>query len=94
MQLKPEDITEDKILEIIRKNVSKRKDFVITPLNILRSEGLPTRDQTFVLNYKHQLHIIKRLLVILEKKGWLIKREAKQGFLGMRETAYSYKTID
>ncbi len=90
MKLKLEDITQEKILEIIQENISKNKEFVITPLNILKSEGFPIVDQTFILNNKIDIHKIKRLLVGLEKDGLLKRRISKQDFLGIKETAYNF----
>lgn len=90
MKLKLEDIPQEKVLEIIQKNISKNNDFIISPLNILKSEGFPIVDQTFVLNSKEGIRKIKRHLVVLEKEGWLIKRKSKQDFKGIKETAYNY----
>lgn len=81
-------IDEINVFEVIQQNVSKRNEFVITPLNILKSEGFPIADQSFVLNNKVGIQKIKSLLVSLEKEGLLKKRKSKQDFKGIKETAY------
>ena len=83
-------IEEINVFEVIQQNVSKRNEFVITPLNILKSEGFPIADQSFVLNNKVSIQKIKSLLVSLEKEGLLKKRKAKQDFKGIKETAYDF----
>jgi hypothetical protein len=83
-------IEEINVFEVIQQNVCKRNEFVITPLNILISEGFPIADQSFVLNNKVGIQKIKSLLVSLEKEGWLTKRKSKQDFKGIKETAYNF----
>ena len=85
-----EEITEKEILGVIQQNISKKKEFVITPLNILTSKGYPIGDQTFLLHNKVIIQKIKRLLVNLEKDGWLTKRKSKQDYKGIKETAYDF----
>ena len=83
-------ISEIKALEVIQQNVSMRDNFVITPLNILKSEGFPIGDQNFVLNNKDEIQKIKTLLVTLENEGLLAKRKSKQDYKGIKETAYNF----
>jgi hypothetical protein len=56
----------------------------------LKSKGYPIGDQTFLLDNKVVIQKIKRLLVNLEKEGWLKKRKAKQDYKGIKERAYDF----
>ena len=84
-----EEINEPLILGIINI-ASLKKEFVITPLSILRASGFPISNQTEVLNNKAKTRKIKRILVDLKNKQIITKRKSKHDYLGIKETAYNF----
>jgi len=83
-----EEINEPLILELI-KLISEKREFVITPLNILGISGFPIANQTVLLNNKAKTKKIKRILMELKYKGIIEQRKSKQDYRGIKETAYN-----
>ncbi|WP_193786903.1 hypothetical protein [Lacinutrix algicola] len=78
--------------ELVSKliNALKKSDkrIVITPINLMKLNGAPVSDQTWLLSQKPRIKVLKKILSELGESGILTERKSKQGFLGIKEIGY------
>jgi len=90
-RIKPEEITIELLEEMINAIKLHKKNIVITPINLMKLNGAPVRDNNWILNQKIRVKKIKTLLVKLEEKGIIEKKKLKEDFLGTKEVGYNLK---
>lgn len=74
-RIKPEEITIALLEEMIDVIKIQNKDMIISPVNLMKLNGAPVSDKNWLLSQKLRIEKIKNLLVQLEEKGVLKKRE-------------------
>jgi hypothetical protein len=84
------ELDKSKIIEILKEK--QTKNFVITPIKILKTLGFPVAEHQFIIENKLLISNLKLIFKELEKEGLLIERKSKQDFKGIKETAYDYIT--
>lgn len=85
------DIDLKLVIRIIKMAKTKR-NFVITPINILRITGFPTSNQEIILNNRKKIKKIKQILAELSDLGMISERKSMQDHLGIKEKAYDYNS--
>ncbi|WP_139785310.1 hypothetical protein [Chryseobacterium phocaeense] len=86
-----EELDKIKILEFLKLQMSKKK-FVVTPISILKKCGFPVSKHHFLLENKAVILTLKYILKELSEDGFLIPRESKQDFKGVKEIGYDFIT--
>lgn len=82
-------LEKDGIHNFIKQQLEKRQ-FVITPISILKKMGLPVSSHSFILENKNLILKLKLILHELYDDGILSKRQIKQGYKGLKEIGYDY----
>ncbi len=88
-RIDPKELTIDLLEQLIIELKTSEKRIVITPINLMKLNGAPVSDQTWLLNQKPRIKKIKKLLVVLNENGILEERKSKQDFLGIKEVGYN-----
>ncbi|MFC4634510.1 hypothetical protein ACFO3O_11365 [Dokdonia ponticola] len=87
-RLDPKELTTKLLEKLIVELKNSDKKIVITPINLMKLNGAPVSDQTWLLNQKPRIKKLKKLLIELKENGLLNERKSKQDFLGMKEVGY------
>ncbi len=87
-RLDPKELTLELLKKLIIELKDSDKNIVITPINLMKLNGAPVSDQTWLLNQKPRIKKLKKLLVELKENGILTERKSKQDFLGIKEVGY------
>lgn len=87
-RIKPEDLTIEILIELIEELKRSNKEIVVTPINLMKLNGAPVSDQTWLLNQKSRIKKLKKFLIELKENGVLSERKLKQDFKGIKETGY------
>ena len=82
------EISTELLSELINELKKSDKKIVITPINLMKLNGAPVSDQTWLLSQKPRIKVLKKLLTEFEESGILTQRKSKQGFLGIKEIGY------
>ena len=82
------ELSTELISELISALKKSDKRIVITPINLMKLNGAPVSDQTWLLSQKPRIKVLKKILNGLEESGILTERKSKQGFLGIKEIGY------
>jgi len=88
-RIEPKEITIELLKKMLDVISIKKKQIVITPINLMKLNGAPVSNQFWMLNQKLRIKKIKKLLIQLQKEGILEKRALKQEFKGIREVGYN-----
>ncbi|SNR14718.1 hypothetical protein [Tenacibaculum jejuense] len=87
-RLNPKELTIELLEKLIIELKNSDKKIVITPINLMKLNGAPVSDQTWLLNQKPRIKKLKKLLFELKENGLLKERKSKQDFLGIKEVGY------
>lgn len=87
-RMTPKELSIELVSELIGELKKSNKKVVITPINLMRLNGAPVSDQTWLLKQKPRIKKLKKLLIELKETGILSERKSKQDFLGIKETGY------
>ncbi len=87
-RLDPKELTIELLEKLIIELKNSDKKIVITPINLMKLNGAPVSDQTWLLNQKPRIKKLKKLLIELKENGVLNERKSKQDFLGIKEIGY------
>ncbi len=87
-RIDPKELTIQLLEKLIIELKTSNKKIVITPINLMKLNGAPVSDQTWLLNQKPRIKKLKKLLIELKESGLLNERKSKQGFLGIKEVGY------
>jgi len=87
-RIDPKELTLEILEKLIIELKTSNKKIVLTPINLMRLNGAPVSDQTWLLNQKPRIKKLKKLLFELKEKGLLNERKSKQDFLGIKEVGY------
>lgn len=87
-RIDPKELTIELLEKLIIEVKKSDKKIVITPINLMKLNGAPVSDQTWLLNQKPRIKKLKRLLTELKENELLNERKSKQDFLGIKEVAY------
>ncbi len=87
-RMDPKELTIGLLEKLIIELKNSDKKIVITPINLMRLNGAPVSDQTWLLNQKPRIKKLKKLLIELKENGMLNERKSKQDFLGIKEVGY------
>lgn len=87
-RIKPQELTIELLEQLVNEIKTANKKIVITPINLMKLNGAPVSDQTWLLNQKPRIKKLKKLLIELKESGILAERKSKQGFLGIKEVGY------
>tara|TARA_R110001592_G_scaffold138699_1_gene358175 strand:+ start:479 stop:1000 length:522 start_codon:yes stop_codon:yes gene_type:complete len=88
-RIDPKELTLEILETLIIELKTSNKKIVITPINLMKLNGAPVSDQTWLLNQKPRIKKLKTLLVELKENGVLEERKSKQDFLGIKEVGYN-----
>ncbi len=86
--LDPKELTIELLEKLIIEIKNSDKKIVITPINLMKLNGAPVSDQTWLLSQKPRIKKLKKLLIELKENGLLNERKSKQDFLGIKEVGY------
>ncbi|TBN14672.1 hypothetical protein [Hyunsoonleella pacifica] len=84
----PRELTSKLLEKLVIELKNSDKKIVITPINLMKLNGAPVSDQTWLLNQKPRIKKLKKLLTELKESGLLNERKSKQDFLGIKEIGY------
>lgn len=87
-RINPKELSIELLFEFINELKKANKKIVVTPINLMRLNGAPVSDQTWLLNQKSRIKTLKKLLIELNENGILRERKLKQDFLGVKEIGY------
>ncbi|MFK7748023.1 MAG: hypothetical protein AB8B65_06520 [Kordia sp.] len=87
-RIEHEELSVELLSELINALKKSDKRIVITPINLMKLNGAPVSDLTWLLSQKPRIKVLKKLLRELEKNGIIIERKSKQDFLGIKEIGY------
>lgn len=87
-RLDPKELTIELLEKLIIELKNSDKKIVVTPINLMKLNGAPVSDQTWLLNQKPRIKKLKKLLIELKENGLLNERKSKQDFLGIKEVGY------
>ena len=87
-RIDPRELTIELLEKLIIELKNSNKKIVITPINLMKLNGAPVSDQTWLLNQKPRIKKLKELLIELKENGMLTERKSKQDFLGIKEVGY------
>ena len=87
-RIDPKELTVELLEQLIIEIKTSYKQIVITPINLMKLNGAPVSDQTWLLNQKPRIQKLKKLLIELRDNGLLKERTAKQDFRGIKEVGY------
>lgn len=87
-RIDPNELTIELLTKLIDELKTANKEIIITPINLMRLNGAPVSDQTWLLNQKLRSKKLKRLLIQLKENRILEERKSKQDFKGIKETGY------
>ena len=87
-RLDPKELTIELLEKLIIELKNSNKKIVVTPINLMKLNGAPVSDQTWLLNQKPRIKKLKKLLIELKENGLLNERKSKQDFLGIKEVGY------
>lgn len=87
-RMDPAALTIELLEHLIIELKTSNKKMVITPINLMKLNGAPVSDQTWLLNQKPRINKLKALLKELKEKGRLRERKSKQDFRGIKEIGY------
>ena len=87
-RIAPQELTIELLKQLIIEIKNSNKNIVITPINLMKLNGAPVSDQSWILSQKQRINTLKKLLVELNESGLLNERKNKQDFLGIKETGY------
>ena len=88
-RIDPRELTIELLKKLIIELKTSDKKIVITPINLMKLNGAPVSDQTWLLNQKPRIKRLKKLLIELKESGILEERKSKQDFLGIKEVGYN-----
>ncbi|MFD2566897.1 hypothetical protein [Pseudotenacibaculum haliotis] len=88
-RIDPKELTVELLAQLINELKTTNKKIVITPINLMKLNGAPVSDQSWLLNQKPRIKKLKKLLAELKENGILSERRSKQDFLGVKETGYN-----
>lgn len=86
-----EELTLDLVEEMIHAIKKHKNSVVITPIHLMKLNGVRVADNQWILSQKLRRKKLKLLLAQLAEKGILEEREWKQDFKGMKEVGYNLK---
>ena len=87
-RLDPNELTIQLLEKLIIELKNSDKKIIITPINLMKLNGAPVSDQTWLLNQKPRIKKLKKLLIDLKENGLLNERKSRQDFLGIKEVGY------